>query len=49
MGEQEQIEKIKKIAPVAWQHVNVYGTYKFRTENLPNQFEQILSNAQFKP
>ena len=49
MGEQEQIEKIKKIAPVAWQHVNVYGTYKFRTEKLPNQFEQILSNAQFKP
>ncbi len=22
-------KKVKKIAPIAWQHINVYGTYKF--------------------
>ncbi|MEL6256250.1 MAG: Tn3 family transposase [Bacteroidota bacterium] len=44
-GDEIEIEKIKKIAPVAWQHVNVYGTYKFTTMEFPLEFEQILENA----
>jgi TnpA family transposase len=28
-GNTEALEKIKKISPAAWQHINVYGTYKF--------------------
>jgi len=28
-GNTEALQKIKKIAPIAWQHINVYGTYKF--------------------
>jgi len=28
-GNTEALEKVKKIAPIAWQHINVYGTYKF--------------------
>lgn len=44
-GNESAVDKIKKIAPVAWQHTNVYGTYKFRNPTLTFQLDQLPHKA----
>lgn len=43
-GNKEAFEKVKKIAPVAWQHINVYGTYKFILPPNPIDPSDLLKN-----
>jgi len=43
-GNMEALEKIKKIAPIAWQHINVYGTYKFIVPPSPIDPSDLLRN-----
>ena len=44
-GNIETLNRVKTIAPIAWQHINVYGTYKFRVPPSPiNPFE-LLKNV----
>lgn len=40
----EALEKIKKIAPIAWQHINVYGTYKFIVPPSSIDSSELLRN-----
>ena len=28
-GNQEQVDFIKNVSPIAWRHINIYGTYNF--------------------
>ena len=44
-GNKEAFEKVKKITPVAWQHINVYGTYKFVPPNSVDP-EELLRSIQ---
>lgn len=47
MGETEQIEAIKRISPVAWTHVNLYGKFDFSKEEKVFEglnIEEILRN-----
>jgi len=41
----EALEKIKKIAPIAWQHINVYGTYKFIVPPSSIDSSELLRNV----
>lgn len=44
-GDEKALEKIKKISPIAWQHINVYGTYKFSAPPVPINIETLLKNV----
>ena len=45
-GNKEALEKVKKITPVAWQHINVYGTYKFIVPSNSVDPEELLRGIQ---
>jgi hypothetical protein len=40
--DEKSLEKIKKISPIAWQHINVYGTYKFSGTPVSVDIEKLL-------
>jgi hypothetical protein len=37
------IEKLKKISPVAWQHIHLLGRYMFYSSKHPIDLEEIIS------
>jgi len=41
----EALEKVKKIAPIAWQHINIYGTYKFFIPPNPIDSKDLLKDV----
>jgi hypothetical protein len=41
------LEPLKKISPVAWQHVHFLGHYLFRDYHHPIDVEAILAHAGF--
>jgi len=43
-GDKKMLERIKKISPIAWQHINVYGTYKFTLPPVPIDITALLKN-----
>ena len=42
------LEMLRKISPVAWQHIHFLGHYLFRGNNHPIDLEAILANAGFE-
>ena len=44
-GNKTALEKVNKIAPVAWQHVNVYGTYKFIVPHVAVNAAELLKEV----
>jgi len=44
-GDKKTLERIKKISPIAWQHINVYGTYKFTSPPVPTDVATLLKNV----
>ena len=46
-GEERLLELLKKISPVAWQHLHFLGHYLFRDNHRPIDFEAILAHAGF--
>ena len=42
------LELLRKISPVAWQHIHFLGHYLFRGNNHPIDLEAILANAGFE-
>ena len=49
-GYQEQCDLIKRLSPVAWQHINLIGKYEFylnqKTINIQVLIEKVLSNSE---
>lgn len=43
-GNQEAIEKLLKISPVAWQHIHLSGQYTFSSNKNPINLDEILSD-----
>lgn len=44
-GDKTTLERIRKISPIAWQHINVYGTYKFTVPPVPIDIAELLKNV----
>ncbi|MGB5834815.1 MAG: Tn3 family transposase, partial [Thiohalocapsa sp.] len=40
-GEIGPAETLKRVSPVAWQHINFYGRYQFDEDLVPLDFEQL--------
>lgn len=38
----EKIDLIKKISPVAWRHINLYGRYKFHKKENTIDIQKII-------
>ena len=47
-GNEKFLELLRKISPVAWQHIHFLGHYLFRGNNHPIDLEAILANAWFE-
>ena len=45
-GNKKAVELLKKVSPIAWQHIHIYGTYKFSDDGLDFDFEGILKEMQ---
>jgi Tn3 transposase DDE domain len=45
-GDQRALDLLKKISPVAWQHIHFLGLYAFRNNYHPIDLEAILANIQ---
>ena len=43
-GNQKALELLKKISPVAWQHIHFLGHYAFRNNHNPIDVEAMLAN-----
>ena len=47
-GKDEQAERVKRLSPVAWQHINLFGRYEFYGDhNMPN-IDEIIRHIQLK-
>ena len=46
-GEQKHLGLLKKISPVAWQHIHFLGHYVFRDNHQPIDLDAILAHAGF--
>ena len=46
-GLTDELEHIKRISPVAWQHVNIYGNYIFKTSVGLDPIAEIVSRLRF--
>jgi Tn3 transposase DDE domain len=44
-GKQKRLNVLKKISPVAWQHIHFLGHYLFRGPKRPIDLEAILAHA----
>lgn len=44
----EDVEIIKGISPIAWQHINLHGLYQFQTEAVNIDWETILARVKIK-
>jgi hypothetical protein len=42
------LEMLRKISPVAWQHIHFLGHYLFRNDRQPIDLEAILDHAGFR-
>lgn len=40
----KEIEMIKKISPIAWQHINLHGIYHFRDPQFNFDWQEIINN-----
>jgi hypothetical protein len=40
-GKKEEIEMLKRISPVAWAHINIYGRYEFNKEFINLVFSEL--------
>lgn len=42
IGNIQEVEELKQISPVAWQHINLYGRYEFRKFSEPINMDTIV-------
>ena len=42
IGNIQEVEGLKQISPVAWQHINLYGRYEFRKFSEPINIDNIV-------
>lgn len=45
-GLHDEADAIKKISPIGWRHVNLYGKYEFRKEGLVKSVADILNDLE---
>ena len=45
-GNEEAIQLIKKVSPIAWQHIHIYGSYQFSMNGFDAEIEKIASDIQ---
>ena len=43
MGDTEAVAAIRRMSPVAWQHVNLFGTFEFSDEEFILDMESLLA------
>ena len=46
-GNQKALDLLKRISPVAWQHIHFLGHYAFRDMKNPINLEAILASVNF--
>lgn len=44
-GNQRALDRLKRISPVAWQHIHLLGHYSFRNQHHPIDLEAILASV----
>jgi hypothetical protein len=42
MGDMQGAEAVKKISPIAWQHINLHGRYEFEKPPEPLDVDAII-------
>jgi len=42
IGEMESVELLKKVSPVAWQHINLHGRYEFTKFTAPIDIREVI-------
>ena len=43
-GNSNEVELIKNISPIAWQHINLHGLYRFRDMHIEMDWPTIIKN-----
>ena len=42
----EEADEIKRISPIGWRHVNLYGKYEFKKDGMVMSANEILKNLE---
>jgi hypothetical protein len=42
LGDDEAVKQLKKVSPVAWQHINMHGRYEFKKNAGQFEIEDII-------
>jgi len=43
-GNEKEVELLKSISPIAWQHINLYGLYNFLQAGISINWQEIIKN-----
>jgi len=49
MGDTVGVALVKRVSPVAWQHINFYGRYAFTTSPDPINVDAIIEELAQRP
>ena len=41
-GNHAAVEFLKKVSPIAWRHINIYGTYRFNSAKKTMKFDESI-------
>jgi len=41
-GNHAAVEFLKKVSPIAWRHINIYGTYRFNSSKKTIKFDESI-------
>jgi len=42
MKRYEDVELIKRISPIAWRHINLYGRFEFKLKGMSINIDEII-------
>ena len=49
MERYEEADLIKRISPIAWRHINLYGQYEFYRKETTINIDEIIKNVEKDP
>jgi TnpA family transposase len=44
MGRYEDVELIKRISPIAWRHINLYGRFEFKMKGMSINIDEVINS-----
>ncbi|MFK8020758.1 MAG: Tn3 family transposase [Pseudomonadales bacterium] len=46
---EQEVALVKRLSPVAWQHINLFGRYEFNGELRMPDLDEMIANIRVKP